>query len=76
MDKKSIINDVYQVVVVSILVIGYSMMSKKILKMTLAVIQKFNLKDMGKLVAIVAVSEMTQDYLSKQKILLEHINRS
>ena len=32
-------------------------------------IQHFNLEDTGKLVAIVAASEMTREYLIKQKIL-------
>ena len=37
-------------------------------------IQKFDLEDTGKLVAIVAASEMTKEYLIKQKILPDHIN--
>ena len=32
MDKKSIINDLYQVPVILVLVVGYSMLGKKILK--------------------------------------------
>ena len=74
MDKKSIINDLYQAAVISFFTIGYSMLGKKILKMTPPSIQKFDLEDTGKLAAIVAVSEMTREYLIKQKILLEHIN--
>ena len=35
---------------------------------------KFDLEDTGKLVAVIAVSEMMREYLIKQKILLEHIN--
>ena len=42
--------------------------------MALASIQKFDLEDTGKLVDIVAVSEMTREYLIKQKILPESIN--
>ena len=64
MDKKSIANDLYQAVVISVLAVGYSMLGKKILKM----------EDTGKLVAIVAASEMTREYLIKQKILPDHIN--
>ena len=52
------------------------MLGKKVLKMTPPSIQKFNLEDMGKLVAIIAASQMTQEYLIKQKILPEHINVS
>ena len=58
MDKKSIVNDLYQAVVISIFTVGYSVLGKKILKMTPPSIQKFDLEDTGKLFAIVAVSEM------------------
>ena len=74
MDKKSIVNDLYQAAVISVLAVGYSMLGKKILKMTPPSVQKFDLEDMGKLVAIVAASEMTREYLTKQKILPDHIN--
>ena len=68
MDKKSIVNDLYQAAVISVLAVGYSMLGKKILKVSPS-IQKFDLEDTGKLVAIVAASEMTREYLIKQKIL-------
>ena len=42
------------------LTVDYSMLGKKILKMTPLSIQKFDLEDTGKLVAIVAASEMTR----------------
>ena len=47
---------------------------KKILKMTPPSVQKFDLEDTGKLVAIVAASEMTREYFIKQQILPECIN--
>ena len=74
MDKKSIVNDLYQAAVISVLAVGYSMLGKKILKMTPRSIQKFDLEDTGKLVAIVAAAEMTREYLIKRKILPDHIN--
>ena len=74
MDKKSIVNDLYQAAVISVLAVGYSMLGKKILKMNPPSIQKFDLEDTGKLLAIVAASEMTRGYLIKQKILSDHIN--
>ena len=74
MDKKSIVNDLHQAAVISVFAIGYSMSGKKILKMTPPSVQKFDLEDTGKLVVIVAVSEMTREYLIKQKILPDHIN--
>ena len=42
--------------------------------MTSPSIQKFDLGDTEKLVAIIAASEMTREYLIKQKILPDHIN--
>ena len=56
------------------LAVGYSKLGKKILKMNPPSIQKFDLVDTEKLVAIVAASEMTREYLIKQKILPDHIN--
>ena len=74
MDKKSIVNYLYQTAVISIFTVGYSMLGKKILKIAPLSIQKFNLEDMGKLAAIIAASKMMREYLIKQKILPEHIN--
>ena len=74
MDKKCIVNDLYQAAVISMLAVGYSMLGKKILCIAPPSIQCFNLEDMGKLVVIIAASEMTREYLIKQKILPDHIN--
>ena len=74
MDKKIIVNHLYQAVVILVLAVGYLMLGKKILKMTPPSIQKFDLEDTGKLVAILAASEMTREHLIKQKILPDHIN--
>ena len=74
MDKKSIVNDLYQAAVISVLAVGYSVLAKKILRIAPSSIQCFDLEDTGKLVAIVAASEMTSEYLIKQKILADHIN--
>ena len=74
MDKKSIVNDLYQAAVISVPAVGYLMLGKKILKMTPPGVQKFDLEDTGKLVAIVAASQMAREYLIKQKILPDHIN--
>ena len=68
MDKKSIINDLYQAAVISVFAIGYLMLGKNILKIAPPSIQKFDLEDTGKLVAIVDASEMMREYLIKQKI--------
>ena len=74
MDKKSIINDLYHAAVISTFAIGYSMLGKKILKIALPSIQKFDLEGTEKLVAIVAASEMMREYLIKLKTLPGHIN--
>ena len=68
------VNDLYQAAVLSIFAVGYSMLGKKILKIAPPSIQKFDLEDMGKLVVIVPASEMTREYLIKQKILPEDSN--
>ena len=47
MDKKRIVNDLYQAAVISVLAVSYSMLGKKILKMTPPNIQKFDLEDTG-----------------------------
>ena len=74
MDKKSIANDLYQASVISVLAVGYSMLGKKILCIAPPSVQRFDLGETGKLVAIVAASEITREYLVKQKILPDHIN--
>ena len=73
-DKKIIVNDLYQAAVISVLAVGYSMLGKKVLKMTPLSVQTFGLEDTGKLVAIIEASEMTREYLIRQKILPDHIN--
>ena len=47
MDKKSIVNDLYQAAVISVLAVGYSMFGKKILRMSPPSIQKFDLENTG-----------------------------
>ena len=74
MDKKSILNDLYHASLTSVFSVGYSILEKKILKMAPPSIQKSDLEDTGKLVAIVAGSEMMREYLIEQKILPQHIN--
>ena len=63
MDKKSIVNDLYQAAVISVVAVGYSMFGKKLLHVSPPSIQHFDLEDTEKLVAIIAASEMTRDYL-------------
>ena len=60
--------------VISVLAVGYSMLGKKILHIAPPSVQCSDIEDTGKLIAIVAASEMTREYLIKQKILPDHIN--
>ena len=62
-DKKSIVNDLYQAAVISVLTVGYSMLGKKILKMTPPSIQKFDLNETGKLILIIAISDVMRECL-------------
>ena len=64
MDKKSIVNDLYQAAAISVLGVGYSMLGKKILHIAPPSIQRFDLEDTGKLVAIIATSEMNTESIS------------
>ena len=68
---KSIVNDLYQAAVISVLAVGYSVLAEK---MTPPSVQKFDLEDTEKLIAVIAASETTREYLIKQKILPDHIN--
>ena len=72
MDKKSIVNDLYQAAVMSVLAVGYSVLGKKISKIAPPSIQHFNLKDTGKLVTIVATSEKTREYLTRSHQCIKH----
>ena len=74
MDKKTIVNDIYYASVVSTLSVGYSMLGKRLLKMSPPSFQKFDLEDVAKLAAITAASEMTRGYLIKQGIIPADIN--
>ena len=67
------VNYLYHASLISFFAVCYSMLGKKILKMAPPSIQEFDLEDTGKLAAIVAASEMTREYLIKQKILSDHI---
>ena len=76
MDKKGIVNDLYQAAVISIFSIGYQMVGKKILKIAPPSIQKFDLEDMGKLVATVAASEMMQELILSNRRFYQNTSMS
>ena len=64
---------VYHRAVVSALAIGYTMLGKTLIKMSPPSHGKFDVEDGVKLVAIVALSDFTKDYLIKQKIIPNNI---
>ena len=59
--------------VVSVLDVGFTMHGKSLIKMSLPSLRKFDVEDGVKLVAIVAISDFTKDYLIKQKIIPDSI---
>ena len=66
---KDIKESVYHGAVVSALAVGYTMLGKTLIKMSPPSLSKFDTEDGVKLVAIVAMSDFTKDYLIKQKII-------
>ena len=66
---KDLKESVYHGAVVSVLAIGYTMLGKMLIKMSPPSLGKFNIEDDAKLVAIIAMSDFTKDYLIKQKII-------
>ena len=70
---KDIKENVYHGAVVSALTIGYTMLGKTLVKMSPPSLSKFDTKDSVKLVAIIAMSDFTKDYLIKQKIIANNI---
>ena len=70
---KDIKESVYHGAVISGLAIGYTMLGKMLVKMSPPSLGKFDVEDGVKLVAIVALSDFTKDYLIKQKIIPNNI---
>ena len=70
---KDLKDSVYHGAVVSILAVGNTMLGKTLVKMSPPSLGKFDTEDGVKLVAIVAISDFTKDYLIKQKIIPNNI---
>ena len=70
---KDLKESVYHRAVISVLAIGYSMLGKTLVKMSPPSLSKFDVEDGVKLLAIVAMSDFTKDYLIKQKIIPNNI---
>ena len=52
--------------VISALAVGYTMLGKTLIKMSPLSLGKFDVEDGVKLVAIIAISDFTKDYLMKK----------
>ena len=63
---KDLKENVYHSAVVSVLAVGYTTVGKTLIKMNPPCLGKFDVEDGVKLVAIVAMSDFTKDYLIKQ----------
>ena len=70
---KDLKESVYHGAVISILAIGYTMLGKTLIKMSPPFLSKSDAEDGIKLVAIIALSDFTKDYLIKQKIIPNNI---
>ena len=70
---KDLKESVYRGAVVSILAVGYTMLGKTLIKMSPPSLGKFDIEDGTKLVAVIAMSNFTKDYLIKQKIIPNNI---
>ena len=70
---KDLKDSVYHGAVVSVLAVGYTMLGKMLVKMSPPSLGKFDIEDGVKLVAIIAISNFTKDYLIKQKIIPNNI---
>ena len=70
---KDLKESVYHCPVISILAVDYTMFGKTLVKMNPPSLSKFDIEDGVKLVAILAMSDFTKDYLIKQKIIPNNI---
>ena len=66
---KDLKESVYHGAVVSALAVGYTMLGKTLIKMSPQSLSKFDIEDGVKLVAIVALSDFTKDYIIEQKVV-------
>ena len=70
---KDLKESIYHGAVISALAVGYTMLGKTLIKMSPPSLEKFDVEDGVKLVAIVALSNFMKDYLIKQKIIPNNI---
>ena len=66
---KDLKESVYHGAIVTAVAVGNTMLGKTLIKMNPPSLRKFDVQDSMKLVAIIAISVFTRDYLIKQKII-------
>ena len=76
MDTKTIANTLYHGSVLSLLVVGYTMISKKILKIKPANLDKLDIEDSLKLSVTVGGALATQAWLVSQGVLPPNVVNS
>ncbi len=76
MDTKNIANTLYQGAVLSLLTVGYTMLSKKLLKIKPADLGKLDVEDTVKITATVGGALATQTWLVSQGILPQNVVNS
>lgn len=74
-DRKNIVNLIYHATVVSGLAVGYTMLSKSLLKFKAPDMGKLDFEDGAKFVGIIAASMATKDMLVKQGIVPDNIDK-
>ena len=70
---KDLKESVYHGAVLIVPAVGYTMLGKTLVKTSPPSLGKFYIEDGVKLMAIVAMSDFTKDYLIKQKIIPNNI---
>ena len=70
---KDVKESIYHGAVISALAIGYTVLGKTLITMSPPPLSNFDIEDSVKLVAIVAMSHFSKDYLIKQKIIPNNI---
>ena len=74
-EKKNVINLIYHASVVSGLAVGYTMVSKSLLRFRPPDMGRLDFQDGAKFVAIIAISMATKDMLVKQGIIPDNIDK-
>ena len=72
-NKKDMINTLYQSTLLAGTTIGYSYLLKRFFKLNIGAPSSANLEEILKLGGVVAISNMSLDYLYQQGIIPQHI---